>query len=550
MSANKKENRSQSHQTIEATTEDVLHTLKGRYILMMRQQVRSWKAFLILGFVAGFAAAFLFTASADLTQGLFAEGHVPQTIQNTASVDYQDTQGKKMQQAVNNAVSISVSPQNVQSIQSPQDTTPPGQVTDLTALQKDQSVVELTWSAPGDDGFIGTADRYDIRFSTATITDQNWQQQQQLNGVFKPTEAGSIEKVTVSNLTANTTYYFALKTYDENNNQSLLSNQAVISIGDNTKPQAGIDTTPPGKIFTLFPDLNVTQTSIPLLWAAVGDDNYTGVAFQYDIRYSTTEIKDESSFASALQIADEPKPKSAGLQENYTVTNLQNNTVYWIALKARDEAGNTSELANVVRVQTGQGLAPLPVPGYVSKIKIVIAPEKNYRKDISQVRLRIRDSSTKQVKIELKQDADAQGAIEYIPNNVMKETVDLVIQAPHMLTKVAKNVDLNGTETIPLVVPDIKVGNLQDTDDVINSLDWAVLSSKWGTGDKDADFNQDDLINLPHKSPDSSLVMERLSRRGEIRYDAAICDFVKVRIAFTEPNTTSSGYLDIGVEFL
>src|SRR3990167_1655985 len=129
-----------SNQTIETTTEDVLRTLKNRYILIMRQQVRSWKAFLILGFFAGFAAAFLFTASADLTEGLFAKQPVPQTIQNTASVDYQDTQGVQMQQAVSNAVSISVLP-----IQPPQDTTAPGQVTYLTALQKNQSVVELVW---------------------------------------------------------------------------------------------------------------------------------------------------------------------------------------------------------------------------------------------------------------------------------------------------------------------------------------------------------------------------------------------------------------------
>ena len=70
-----------------------------------------------------------------------------------------------------------------------------------------------------------------------------------------------------------------------------------------------------------------------------------------------------------------------------------------------------------MRVQTGQGLVPVPNPGYVSKIKIVIAPEKNYRKDIAQVRLRILDSLTKEIKVELKQDADAQGAIEYTPNN-------------------------------------------------------------------------------------------------------------------------------------
>jgi hypothetical protein len=221
MSTNKISNRSQSNKTIETTTENVLRTLKERYIFMVRQQVHSWKAFIILGFVAGFAAAFLFTASADLTEGLFAKQPVlllTQTIQNAASVDYQDIQGQQMQQAISNAVSISVSPNVGPPIPPPQDTTPPGQVTDLTALQTNQSVVELVWSAPGDDGITGKADRYDIRFGTAPITDQNWQQQQQLNGVSKPRGGGSIEKVIVSNLAANTTYYFALKTYDESNN--------------------------------------------------------------------------------------------------------------------------------------------------------------------------------------------------------------------------------------------------------------------------------------------------------------------------------------------
>ncbi|MBI4359521.1 MAG: hypothetical protein HY564_00305 [Candidatus Jacksonbacteria bacterium] len=494
MSTNNTISSSQTNQTIETTTEKILHTLKDRYIFMMRRQVHSWKAFLILGFITGFAAAFLFTASTDLTEGLFAQPPVSSSIQNTSFADYEDTQGAQMEQVISDSVSISVSTNGKQPTQ---DTVPPGQVTDLTALQNNPDSakqVELVWTAPGDDGFIGKADRYDIRFSWEPITDQNWQQQQQIKGVPKPKGAGSIEQVVVSNLTANTTYYFALKTYDESNNESLLSNQVIISIGDDKKPEDGADTTPPGRITTLFPDKDVTETSIPLRWIAVGDDNHTGTAFEYDIRYSTTEIKDESSFASALQITDEPKPQSAGAQESYTITNLQNNTAYWISIKVRDEAGNESELANVVRVETGQDPEHIE-PGYVSKIKIVIVPEKNHRKDILQVRLRIRDSLTKQVKIELNGDADTEGSIEYIPNNVTKEIVDFILDAPKTLTKVVKNVDLSSIETAPLTILDIKVGNLQDADDVINSLDWAVLSSSWGTGDKDSDFNQDGLVN-------------------------------------------------------
>ena len=34
--------------------------------------------------------------------------------------------------------------------------------------------VSLTWRAPGDDGSIGTATRYDIRYATWPITKSNW----------------------------------------------------------------------------------------------------------------------------------------------------------------------------------------------------------------------------------------------------------------------------------------------------------------------------------------------------------------------------------------
>ena len=36
------------------------------------------------------------------------------------------------------------------------------------------TAVKLTWTAPGDDGTVGTATSYDVRYSTGVINAGNW----------------------------------------------------------------------------------------------------------------------------------------------------------------------------------------------------------------------------------------------------------------------------------------------------------------------------------------------------------------------------------------
>lgn len=45
------------------------------------------------------------------------------------------------------------------------DTTPPAKVTDLKVVSVTGSSVTITWTAPGNDGNVGTAVLYDIRYS-------------------------------------------------------------------------------------------------------------------------------------------------------------------------------------------------------------------------------------------------------------------------------------------------------------------------------------------------------------------------------------------------
>ena len=84
--------------------------------------------------------------------------------------------------------------------------------------------LSLSWTAPGDDGKVGRAQAYSLRYSTAPITESNFAIATQVSGMPAPGAAGAIEDVTVTGLEQNTTYYFALKTRDEAGNWSALSN--------------------------------------------------------------------------------------------------------------------------------------------------------------------------------------------------------------------------------------------------------------------------------------------------------------------------------------
>ena len=106
----------------------------------------------------------------------------------------------------------------------PIDARAPDAVTDLATGTVRSTSLQLSWTAPGDDGATGTATTYDIRYSTSTITEGNWAAATQATGEPAPQVAGSSETFTVTGLSGSTTYYFAIKTSDEVPNVSAISN--------------------------------------------------------------------------------------------------------------------------------------------------------------------------------------------------------------------------------------------------------------------------------------------------------------------------------------
>jgi WD40 repeat protein len=104
------------------------------------------------------------------------------------------------------------------------DTTAPGPVTDLAAVLVTAITVKLGWTAPGDGGSNGTVSAYDLRYALTPITEGNWAEATQVEGVSGPGAAGSREFHTVTGLSQGTAYSFALKAIDDSGNESDLSN--------------------------------------------------------------------------------------------------------------------------------------------------------------------------------------------------------------------------------------------------------------------------------------------------------------------------------------
>jgi len=215
--------------------------------------------------------------------------------------------------------------------------------------QTSPTSIQVTWTAPGDDGSVGTATSYDLRYSTAAITASNFGSATRWNSTPTPAAAGTSQSVTVTGLTPITTYYFAIKTVDDAGNWSGISN--IISKATPAAP----DVTPPSMLAVSI--ASMTDTTATLSWTAVGDDSTTGTATSYDVRYSTSAIT-ASNWSSATQATGEPAPAAAGTGQTFTVRNLSRQSTYYFAARVSDDAGNISPLSNVPSGTTPDTKAP------------------------------------------------------------------------------------------------------------------------------------------------------------------------------------------------
>lgn len=254
------------------------------------------------------------------------------------------------------------------------DTVLPAAITNLANVTHatEPGTVTLTWTAQGDDGSLdGTAYRYDVRYSTAAINDGNFDAASQgPHPVAK--RRNQAQTLDVKGLVPGTTYYFAVKTYDEANNVSLISNLPA-GVAAKTDTQApvfyGISAVSPNDYsFDMTP--NPDTNSVNVSWDAARDHshslttplNYVVLWSEYSLRthfanggpmpttIGTDTCFDKSKTGALLVNAacgsiapatNEYRVKSAPTTAlNYDVPALPVGTVNNFLVRAKDASGN------------------------------------------------------------------------------------------------------------------------------------------------------------------------------------------------------------------
>jgi hypothetical protein len=212
----------------------------------------------------------------------------------------------------------------------------------------------LTWTATGDNGGEGTATRYEIRYAQSDILNEtDWTNATEAPNSLTPRAPGETETFIVENLPGETTVFFALKVFDDQDRSSPISTTD------------SVDT--PGVAPAAVDDLAavpVSETSIRLNWTAVGDDgNEPGTqASSYDIRWSPSPILTNDDFNAATPFNTSGlTPGLQGSAQTFLAGGLSPDTPYHFALKVSDEVPNVSGLSNLANASTTDETDPAPI---------------------------------------------------------------------------------------------------------------------------------------------------------------------------------------------
>jgi len=235
------------------------------------------------------------------------------------------------------------------------DNVPPARIEDLFAKRDtdDPTTCDLSWTATGDDGNLGTATRYELRYYTepfdasdfATVT------LYEPSISWTPVQAGVKEQRAVSGLDADTAYYFALKVFDDADNASAISNLA--------STEAQSDDAPPAPIDDLLAASGPFEGQITLSFTAPGDDGTVGTVVGYELRYSESFINAGAWDAAEVYAPSlEWAPQTAGTDESFVISGFDSSIPYYFAIISVDDADNWSAVSNCASAGGGQDQVP------------------------------------------------------------------------------------------------------------------------------------------------------------------------------------------------
>jgi hypothetical protein len=191
-------------------------------------------------------------------------------------------------------------------------------------------VIQLNWTAPGDDGDTGRAVGYLVRRARAEITSEgDWAAATIVSGAPAPQAAGASESMAVTALDPGE-WWFAVRAQDDAVNLGSLSNAASASAGD------GPDLTAPDPPSGLAAS-ELGENGLELTWAGSSESDLAGYNVYRRGAADGTGPRDWSKLnVILLDVArfldDSVRPKK----------------VYEYAVTAQDLSGNESGLSNAV----------------------------------------------------------------------------------------------------------------------------------------------------------------------------------------------------------
>jgi hypothetical protein len=208
--------------------------------------------------------------------------------------------------------------------------------------QAPADTVSLMWTAPGDDGNIGTAQGYEMRMSLAPIDESNWSGATLVAGAPPPLPAGTTQLMVARGLSYGTTYYFAIKTVDDAGNWSPISNLVRWDWVFDTAPPAA----PSGLAAALAAD------GVRVTWTPNSEADLAGYSVYRALAASGPFTDVSGSLLASPTFLDATVPPGTA--------------VVWYQVTARDNSGNESarsSIASLTLVATATGTWSLD-PGY------------------------------------------------------------------------------------------------------------------------------------------------------------------------------------------
>ncbi len=149
------------------------------------------------------------------------------------------------------------------------DVTPPDAVRALSTVSARPHSVRLQWLNPGDNGTQGVAAGFDVRYSNAPISAANFSAATRWPLHTYPNAAANTTQIQVMGLSPGTTYYFAVRPYDEARNMGALATVGPVSTPavstattsiSSTIYQGGVRVAPGGRYFMLESGRNFAPT--------------------------------------------------------------------------------------------------------------------------------------------------------------------------------------------------------------------------------------------------------------------------------------------------